>query len=251
MAVRLVSGDAEISVHLAVPGRAVTEVPPALVLCHGFPSGPGGATAATSTFPELADRISTEMGWIVMAPALRGCPPSAGDFSVGNWFRDLEACVDDLVDNYDADGVWLAGFGTGGALALCVGGASVRVRGVASLAAPADFDDWASSPRRLAQHARELGILDRGAAVALDQWQRDLRSMQAVDASARMSPRPLMLIHGSEDDLVPPFDARVIADAHGDAELRMIPGAGHQLRHDPRAIAVLLGWLARQTNQVD
>jgi hypothetical protein len=40
----------------------------------------------------------------------------------------------------------------------------------------------------------------------------------------------------------------VLADAHGDAELRIISGAGHELRHDPRAVAVLLGWLARQQN---
>jgi len=30
--------------------------------------------------------------------------------------------------------------------------------------------------------------------------------------------------------------------------LRIIPGAGHELRHDPRAIAVLLGWLSRLQN---
>ncbi|MEA3018982.1 MAG: hypothetical protein QOI47_506, partial [Actinomycetota bacterium] len=29
-------------------------------------------------------------------------------------------------------------------------------------------------------------------------------------------------------------------------ELRIIQSAGHRLRHDPRAIAVLLGWLERQ-----
>ena len=29
----------------------------------------------------------------------------------------------------------------------------------------------------------------------------------------------------------------------------MIAGAGHRLRHDPRAIAVLLGWLDRQRNK--
>jgi uncharacterized protein len=45
---------------------------------------------------------------------------------------------------------------------------------------------------------------------------------------------------------VPVFDARVLADAHGSAELRLINGAGHRLRHDPRAVAVLLGWLDRQ-----
>jgi len=37
-----------------------------------------------------------------------------------------------------------------------------------------------------------------------------------------------------------------LAEAHGSAELRVITGAGHRLRHDPRAVAVLLGWLDRQ-----
>ena len=41
---------------------------------------------------------------------------------------------------------------------------------------------------------------------------------------------------------------RETLEAHGAAELRLIPGAGHRLRHDPRAVAVLLGWLDRQRN---
>jgi putative redox protein len=49
--------------------------------------------------------------------------------------------------------------------------------------------------------------------------------------------------------VVPVFDARVLADAHGAADLRIIEGAGHRLRHDPRAVATLLGWLDRQRNE--
>ena len=49
---------------------------------------------------------------------------------------------------------------------------------------------------------------------------------------------------------MPTVDARLLAEAHGSAELRMIAGAGHRLRHDPRAVAVLLGWLDRQRNRV-
>jgi putative redox protein len=37
-----------------------------------------------------------------------------------------------------------------------------------------------------------------------------------------------------------------MAEAHGSAELRVLDGAGHRLRHDPRAVALLLGWLDRQ-----
>ena len=54
-----------------------------------------------------------------------------------------------------------------------------------------------------------------------------------------------MVVHGSDDESVPVFDARAVADGHGAADLRIVQGAGHHLRHDPRAIAILLGWLER------
>jgi putative redox protein len=55
-----------------------------------------------------------------------------------------------------------------------------------------------------------------------------------------------MIVHGTLDDVVPLSDARVLADSAVDCELRVITGAGHRLRHDPRAVAVLLGWMERQ-----
>ena len=56
----------------------------------------------------------------------------------------------------------------------------------------------------------------------------------------------MLIVHGTEDDVVSSLEARALSDAHGDADMRLIEGAGHHLRHDPRAIAVLLGWLDRQ-----
>jgi putative redox protein len=56
----------------------------------------------------------------------------------------------------------------------------------------------------------------------------------------------MLVIHGDDDESVPVSDARQLAQAHGSAELRILAGGGHRLRHDPRAIAILLGWLDRQ-----
>jgi len=53
-------------------------------------------------------------------------------------------------------------------------------------------------------------------------------------------------MHGADDESVPITDSRSLVESHGAAELRVITGAGHRLRHDPRAIAVLMGWLDRQ-----
>ena len=115
------------------------------------------------------------------------------------------------------------------------------------MAAPADFEDWARSPRKLLVTAREIGVITDGDfPPAMDEWSEGLRSVRAADAAARLAPRPLFVVHGGDDETVPVFDARAVADAHGAADLRIIDGAGHHLRHDPRAIAVLLGWLDRQ-----
>ena len=100
--------------------------------------------------------------------------------------------------------------------------------------------------RRLLEHAREVGIInDPSFPPDVEAWTRELREMRAVACAPQVAPRPLLVIHGSDDDLVPVFDARVLVDAHGDAELRIMNGAGHRVRHDPRAVAVLLGWLDR------
>jgi len=239
-----------LSAHLARPPmRADVTSVPAVVLAHGYPSDVHTAAMAAAALPELADRIAAEMGWLALAVGLRGCGGSEGSFSLRNWLNDLLASVDHLEATEPVSGVWLGGFGTGGALAICAGAQHRSVRGVAALGAPADFDDWASHPRRLLEHAREVGMIAEPTfPSSFDTWSRELRDLRAVAAAPELAPRPLLIVHGSDDDLVPAFDARVLVDAHGSAELRIVNGAGHRLRHDPRAVAVLLGWLDRQRN---
>ncbi|MFM8380518.1 MAG: alpha/beta hydrolase family protein, partial [Actinomycetota bacterium] len=79
-----------------------------------------------------------------------------------------------------------------------------------------------------------------------DEWTRELRRFRPVPAARRFAPRPLLLLHGDDDESVPASDTRQLAEAHGSPEMRILEGAGHRLRHDPRAVAVLFGWLDRQ-----
>lgn len=244
---RLQSDGLTLAAHMAHPQGTAPNPPPAVVLCHGYPSAVESAQTAAHTLPELADRVASEMGWVALAIALRGCGESEGQFSLGGWLSDLLAAVDHIERQEEPLGVWIAGFGTGGALAICAGSRDARIRGVASLGAPADFDDWAGHPRRLLQHSRDVGLIsDRDFPPSMDAWAREYRTIRAIACVQEYTPRPLLVVHGSEDQVVPSFDARVLVDAHGSAELRFIDGAGHRLRHDPRAIAVLLGWLDRQ-----
>jgi pimeloyl-ACP methyl ester carboxylesterase len=172
-----------------------------------------------ASYGELANALAGASGWSVLTFDFRSRTKGQPEPSMRDWLADLRTAFTYLAAIETVTGGWLAGFSVGGALSLCLAGDDERVRGVAAFGAPAEFDDWSSAPGEL--------------------W-----PLQSI---SKVPPRPVLLVHGDADDLVPVSDARALADAAGgEVELRILAGAGHGLRHDPRATAVLEGWLDRQ-----
>jgi putative redox protein len=240
----------ELEAHLAEPAGSSNSEHAAAVFLHGFPSGEVWAERIGADLPELADRVAEQMGIAALAVRFRGCGSSTGDFSLQGWVDDVAAAVAYLQTERRPDRIWIVGFGTGGALGVVAAAANQAVSGVAVAGSPADFKDWADNPNRLLAHAKRVGAITSSAFPAdLEGWKAQLRTVSAMDAVEALAPRPLLILHGSDDELVPHFDPRALADRHGQATLRMIKNGGHQLRHDPRALAILLGWLGRQRVQ--
>jgi uncharacterized protein len=218
---------------------------PALVLAHGFPSSPRSGEEVGAYYANLADRLTRETGWAVMTFNFRGTGGSDGDFSPAGWMADLRTAVDLVEEREDISGTWLAGSNVSGALAVCLTGSDPRIKGVATLSAPASLARWASDPEGLLAHARALGVVRTPGwpddAVA---WAAAFSVLDPLAAAADVAPRPHLVVHGSDDDVVPLADARAfVAASGGNAELRVVRSAGHRLRHDPRSIATLIGWL--------
>ncbi|MEO7803930.1 MAG: alpha/beta hydrolase, partial [Actinomycetota bacterium] len=135
-------------------------------------------------------------------------------------------------------------------VALGVAAENTRVDGVATLASIAYWRRERSGlPQGLLGLARSLGLVGSEFALAdheAEAWWAEFETNRAEWTVALMGGRPLLLVHGSDDVLVPPSDAKILfAAANEPKELLIIDGAGHQLRLDPRAINAVLEWLER------
>ena len=236
-----------LTAHISSPTHEITRENPGVVIAHEFPTRTGSGTNSTVRMPVFADLIATETGFAAMAFASRGMNGCEGNFSLDGWRRDLKGAIDLLVDKTGCHDIWIIGFGIGGSLGIQVAVTDSRIRGVATVAAPADFDYWARNPRKLLVWGREVGVVhDLDFPDSLDHWASQLRDFKTAESAKRLNDKALLVLHGNEDDIVPLLDARVIASTYSESELHVIKGAGHHLRHDPRAMAILLGWLERQ-----
>jgi putative redox protein len=218
-----------------------------VVVSHGFPVDKGPPELIPASLVALSDRLASDSGWRVVACCLRGVGKSPGNFSLRGWLDDLEAVVAKASENSSVGGAWLVGAGIAGALAICLAADDTRVRGVASLAAPATFADWAADPAAVATYAREVGVYTGKKDPDLVAWSHEFAEILPAASASRLKGRPVLVLHGADDDVVPAEDAKAIALGVGEsAELRILAGAGHRLNSDPRAVALLLGWLERQ-----
>ncbi len=182
----------------------------------------------------------------MIVPMLRGTSGSAGDFSAQGWLEDLVTVGDAEVG---ADGtLWLIGFGFGGAIALRTAARDQRVRGVASIAGPADLTAWVAHYEKVLERCRRSGVIStEGFPPDVEEWAAEIVALAPLDAASRLGSRPLLVVHGSDDAEVPVAAARAVADAAtgGPVDLRIVPAAGHWLRADPRVVATVVGWIER------
>jgi putative redox protein len=241
----IVSEGLRLSAHFARPVGAARV--PALLVLPGFPRGPGGAAVVGNTDQTLCDRVAREAGWAGFTFNFRGTGPSEGDFSIEGWLADVRAAVDALLARSDITAVWIAGFRLGGTIAIVTAADDPRVRGLATFAAPASLLTWVHDPQWFLEYARRTGVLRTpGFPPDPAAWIRAIANLDVTGAAKRVD-RPWLVVHGSADEVVPVDDARRLAEAGGECvEVRIVANGAHRLRHDPRAIATLLGWLDRQ-----
>jgi fermentation-respiration switch protein FrsA (DUF1100 family) len=223
---------------------------PVVCTCHGIPAGIPDPN--DRGYASLAEQVCSE-GFAVLIFNFRGTGASGGNLDMLGWTRDLGAMIDYLctLPEVDKSRLSLLGFSGGAAVSVYVAAKDKRVSAVVSGACPTEFGLWTRSedPSSLIEHFRDIGaIRDNDFPPSPRRWLDGFRLVKPIDYIGRISPRPMLIVHGDQDETVSVGDAqRLYAKAGEPKKLTIVEGAGHRLRHDEGAMAVVLDWLKSLT----
>jgi dipeptidyl aminopeptidase/acylaminoacyl peptidase len=243
-AIRLKTDGLELSGELHIPSRH--KLHPALCICHGIPAAP--PDPADKGYTLLAQRFC-RAGFITLIFNFRGTGKSEGNLDIAGWTRDLQAALALLysLEEVDKAHICLLGFSGGAAVSVYTAAHDPRVSLVITCACPTDFRSLRQreTPVDTIQRFRQIGaIRDKDFPPSIEEWQRGFETISPINWVDRISPRPLLLVHGDADELIPLEHARrLYQKAKEPKELKMIPGAEHKMRLEKAAMDFVLDWL--------
>ncbi len=216
-----------------------------VIVCHGFVGSKEGGGKALTMSEELGRR-----GYAALLFDFCGCGESEGDFSnisLTSHIYDIKSTVDFCLEA-GFTRVITSGRSFGGTAALCHGAIDNRVAGISVWAAPAEptrlFEGFLEKAGENKHDLVPLAGHD-GTVHVKRSFFHDLDRHDVAGNAALIAPRPLQVVHGSDDNVVPVRNADIIFNAAGRPKTKhLISGADHQFTgHYRQAWEAFFTWL--------
>lgn len=180
-----------------------------------------------------AENVSTHIGSVAWLPAegfniflidYRGYGLSEGMPTLDGLHRDVAAAIETVfaIDGVDANRVALFGQSLGGSIAITALARSPHKRRFAALIVEGAFSGYRSIAREALARTWFTWPLQWPLSFAVDD------EYQPIEAIARISPVPVLIVQGEEDPVVPVSHAEALyAAAREPKSLWLVPRAGH------------------------
>jgi pimeloyl-ACP methyl ester carboxylesterase len=230
--------DGESHTLIGIYYLAATKKPaPVALLLHGIPG--------SEKNHDLAHALRAA-GWHALVLHFSGCWGSGGDYDLTEQMRDARAALDYLKSD-DAprpagDTLAVVGYSLGSRAALLTALDDDRVTHIISVGGFSDFTEMVIG-RNFFQPI--LPLL-RGATVdnLVAAWRSLGTGVQPIDAVAALVPRPILLVHGTADEVVPFSHADALAYNNDHVQKHLIAGANHGFSdHRAELIKAVLDFL--------
>lgn len=181
----------------------------------------GARSTGLSFSPEA--RALGNAGYGTLLVDMPGCGGSGGD---ATWGRDAQLALTAAIDHVAGQGasrIGVLGFSMGSSVAAHVASVDPRVRAVVLSGAFTNVRD------EIAYEYRAWGpITSRPALAAAEHEGLAFDALRTTDVIASLAPRPLLVVAGSRDEVVPLPMARALFERAGEPKaIDVIEGAGH------------------------
>lgn len=195
----------------------------AVILAHGYKGGSEQMPGITKFYYDL--------GYDVLKPDARGHGESEGDYIGYGWHerKDYVKWVEFLKDEKNMNAIFLHGFSMGAATVLMASGEKLpaEVKGIIADSGYTTVKEELSHQLKYLYNLPAFPIMDVTSLVTKIRAGYTFEEASAIEA-VRKNKRPLFIIHGDQDELVPTEMAHKIMDAaSSQKELWIVPGAGH------------------------
>ena len=196
---------------------------PTLILLHGFPGNERNLDLA---------QAMRRAGWNVVFFHYRGAWGSGGDFSFSGALADVLAVAQAISEpewarthRVDAHQIAVVGHSMGGFLALAAASRDPRVRCAVSMAGPnlARLIPPGASPALLDQTGMQLEAWANGRLAGatgpalIADLSQHASELDLIELAPGLRGKPILLIGGRSDQVVPPDSIRELKEAYGNA----------------------------------
>lgn len=262
-------------------GLEAGEKRPAIIVLHGFGSNKGSPSCIWPA------REFAKWGYVTLRFDMRSCGDSEGEPNHINCLEQVEDTKNAIsfmqgLDEVDADRIGLIGSSFGAAVTVYTAGVDDRVKAAISSGGWGDGerkfrgqhagdDAWNAFTDMMARgrlHREETGkplMVPRYDIVPIPEHLRrnlapgsvmmfpadtaiSMNEFKADDVVGRIAPRPLLLLHSSEDSVTPTEQSiEMFKRAGQPTDLHLVADVDHFMfgEGNPRIISILEDWLAR------
>ncbi|BBB89509.1 MAG TPA: alpha/beta fold hydrolase [Methylomusa anaerophila] len=253
----IISQNRKLSAMIHVNTFTVRQTP-LVICCHGFTSEKVGTN---QLMLHLANAIEAA-GLLAVRFDFAGSGESDGDFvadtTIKSWREDLRNVVDWVKSRpaFDSLPLYLLGHSLGGLIALSHEDDGIAGRiALAPVTHPVEnFQNIILGPdlwQRSFNGHTVANFLSKGFSIGPNFVNDLAENRYDLSAQACSHHSPLLIVHGSQDAVVPPSGSEIFYERyHGEKELTLME-ADHVFtgKHE-ELTALVTGWLAKQKNKV-
>ncbi|ADC65262.1 2-hydroxy-6-oxohepta-2,4-dienoate hydrolase (TodF) [Ferroglobus placidus DSM 10642] len=213
----------------------------ALIICHGLPYEPG--SVVDKSYLDVAKFFSSR-GFPSVIFDFTGTGKSKGSFSLIKWLEDLE----EIAENFEK--VSVLGFSMGGAVALNF----EKAEKIVAVASPCSAEMFSEEGlERIYANARLKSTLKglKDFESFKKQFLEEFYSIEPIKSVENLK-CPLMLVHGTKDDVVPFYcSEELYRRARGKKKFLIVKNGDHFLRREERVLEKIAEWLKKVDEGVE